>query len=154
MVDERLDLTVSERGEWGDPLADPVGTRRPAARCRAFHDPTAEAAVASNALHAQQRQLDPQLYWRPADAVLRLQEVRAAMAAYSPFHNIVSGSYPPLLVTAGLHDRRVDYWQPARCVPVHQCAIVFLACTSLIVRLLRMLRCRRASCRCCRRAVC
>jgi hypothetical protein len=36
------------------------------------------------------------------------------MATYAPFHNVCPGPYPPLLLTAGLHDRRVDYWQPAR----------------------------------------
>jgi oligopeptidase B len=45
-----------------------------------------------------------------------LQEVRAVMAGYSPVLNTCAGSYPPLLLTAGLHDKRVDFWQPARCV--------------------------------------
>jgi oligopeptidase B len=33
---------------------------------------------------------------------------------YTPYENIVAGSYPALLITAGLNDPRVQYWEPAK----------------------------------------
>jgi oligopeptidase B len=39
-----------------------------------------------------------------------------AMKAYSPYDNVEAKDYPPLLVTAGLHDSRVAYWEPAKWV--------------------------------------
>ena len=36
--------------------------------------------------------------------------------SYSPYDNIEAKSYPNLLVTAGLHDSQVQYWEPAKWV--------------------------------------
>lgn len=38
------------------------------------------------------------------------------MRSYSPYDNVKAGRYPNLLVTAGLNDSRVNYWEPAKWV--------------------------------------
>ena len=38
------------------------------------------------------------------------------MKAYAPYENVAAQSYPPMLVTAGLNDPRVSYWEPAKWV--------------------------------------
>jgi oligopeptidase B len=43
-------------------------------------------------------------------------EYFAAMAAYSPYENVTAHDYPAMLVTAGLNDPRVQYWEPAKWV--------------------------------------
>ena len=36
------------------------------------------------------------------------------LRSYSPYDNVTAQAYPPLLITAGLHDPRVTYWEPAK----------------------------------------
>jgi oligopeptidase B len=46
-------------------------------------------------------------------------EDRAAfelIRSYSPYEQLRPGAYPPMLVTAGLNDPRVTYWEPAKYV--------------------------------------
>lgn len=36
------------------------------------------------------------------------------MRSYSPYDNVEAKAYPNLLITAGLNDPRVQYWEPAK----------------------------------------
>ncbi len=38
------------------------------------------------------------------------------MKSYSPYDNVTAQTYPHLLVTTGLHDSQVQYWEPAKWV--------------------------------------
>ena len=38
------------------------------------------------------------------------------MLSYSPYDNITASEYPNLLVTSGLHDSQVQYWEPTKWV--------------------------------------
>lgn len=43
-------------------------------------------------------------------------EYYAYMKSYSPYDNVTTQAYPHLLVTTGLHDSQVQYWEPAKWV--------------------------------------
>ena len=43
-------------------------------------------------------------------------EAYARMKAYSPYDNVAAQDYPPMLVTTGLHDSQVQYFEPAKWV--------------------------------------
>ena len=38
------------------------------------------------------------------------------MRSYSPYDNVVAQKYPNMLITTGLHDSQVQYWEPAKWV--------------------------------------
>ena len=38
------------------------------------------------------------------------------MMSYSPYDNVVAQNYPNMLITTGLHDSQVQYWEPAKWV--------------------------------------
>jgi oligopeptidase B len=42
------------------------------------------------------------------------RETFERMLAYSPYDNVIEAAYPNLLVTGGLNDPRVAYWEPAK----------------------------------------
>ena len=49
-------------------------------------------------------------------ATLNEAEAYERMKAYSPYDNVDALAYPPLLVTTGLHDSQVQYWEPMKWV--------------------------------------
>ena len=46
----------------------------------------------------------------------REEEYFRYIRSYSPFDNVERKSYPPILATVGLHDSRVQFWEPVRWV--------------------------------------
>ncbi len=43
-----------------------------------------------------------------------VEEFYSYMKSYSPYDNLGAGRYPNMLITGGLHDIRVSYWEPAK----------------------------------------
>jgi len=65
--------------------------------------------------------LDPALpltvtEWEEWGNPLTDPEIYAYIKSYSPYDNVVATAYPAMLVTGGLHDPRVQYWEPAKWV--------------------------------------
>lgn len=65
--------------------------------------------------------LDPSLpltvtEWEEWGNPLADAEVYEYMKSYSPYENVVDARLPAVLVTAGLNDPRVSYWEPAKWV--------------------------------------
>ncbi len=65
--------------------------------------------------------LDPSLpltvmEWEEWGNPVESAEVYRYMRSYAPYENVEARAYPPLLVTAGLNDPRVSYWEPAKWV--------------------------------------
>ena len=44
------------------------------------------------------------------------QDAFEYIRSYSPYDQLMPGDYPPIMVTAGLNDPRVTYWEPAKYV--------------------------------------
>jgi len=65
--------------------------------------------------------LDPSLpltvmEWEEWGNPVESAEFYEYMKSYSPYENVQATDYPPMLVTAGLNDPRVSYWEPAKWV--------------------------------------
>jgi oligopeptidase B len=52
--------------------------------------------------------------WQEWGNPIESKEVFEFIRSYSPYDNIESRDYPPMLVTGGLNDPRVTYWEPAK----------------------------------------
>jgi oligopeptidase B len=54
--------------------------------------------------------------WKEWGNPIESAEVAAYMRSYSPYDNVGKHDYPNMIVTAGLTDPRVTYWEPAKWV--------------------------------------
>ena len=58
--------------------------------------------------------------WAQWGNPLESQKIFDAIRSWSPYDNISNRQYPPMLVTAGVSDPRVTYWEPAKWVARHR----------------------------------
>ena len=54
--------------------------------------------------------------WQEWGNPIESKEAFSYILSYSPYDQVIAQDYPPLLVTAGLNDPRVTYWEPAKWV--------------------------------------
>lgn len=54
--------------------------------------------------------------WQEWGNPIESKQAFAYILSYSPYDQVSAQDYPPLLVTAGLNDPRVTYWEPAKWV--------------------------------------
>ncbi len=54
--------------------------------------------------------------WQEWGNPIESKEAFAYLLSYSPYDQVSAQDYPPMLVTAGLNDPRVTYWEPAKWV--------------------------------------
>ena len=52
--------------------------------------------------------------WKEWGNPIESPEAYDLIQSYSPYDNITAREYPPMLVTGGLNDPRVTYWEPAK----------------------------------------
>lgn len=52
--------------------------------------------------------------WKEWGNPIESVEAFDLIQSYSPYDNIVARNYPPMLVTGGVNDPRVTYWEPAK----------------------------------------
>ncbi len=52
--------------------------------------------------------------WEEWGNPLANQDAYDRMLSYSPYDNVTDQTYPDLLITGGLNDPRVSYWEPAK----------------------------------------
>ena len=54
--------------------------------------------------------------WQEWGNPIKSKQAFAYLLSYSPYDQVSAQDYPPMLVTAGLNDPRVTYWEPAKWV--------------------------------------